>query len=115
MQALLVVPVDPAERRQFEVVDRAPGTTPWTAHQLGLVEGVHALGECIVERLTGQSGLRPVDKSLLPTGYLVPVGRRRRRSCSSWRRTRSSIASTASRRCWTSLTTPDSVRGARPR
>ncbi len=34
-QALVVVPVDPAERRQLEVVDRAPGSTPGTAHQLG--------------------------------------------------------------------------------
>ena len=52
MQALVVVPVGPAARRQSGAVDRAPGTRPGAAHPLGLVEGVDGLGEGVVERVT---------------------------------------------------------------
>ena len=48
MQTLGVVPMDPAERCEFEVVDRLPGPSARSADDLGLVEGVDALGEGIV-------------------------------------------------------------------
>lgn len=52
MQALVVVPVGPAARRQFGAVDRAPGTTPGASQPLGLAEGVVELSDRAVERVT---------------------------------------------------------------
>lgn len=40
VQGLVVIQVDPAKRGELKVANRAPGFTPKTANQLGLVEGV---------------------------------------------------------------------------
>ena len=45
MEALGIVPVHPAERGEFDVVDAAPGPPGGAADQLGLVEAVDRLGQ----------------------------------------------------------------------
>lgn len=59
MQALGVVPVDPCEGLKLEVVDRPPGSASGSAHELGLVEGVDALGEGIIEAVADAADRRP--------------------------------------------------------
>lgn len=49
VEALVVPPPDPLERRELDLLDRAPG--PATTDQLGLVEPVDRLGESIVIRI----------------------------------------------------------------
>ena len=49
VQALVVVPVDPAEGGELKVLDALPGSWPGgPADQLGLVVAVHGLGQSIV-------------------------------------------------------------------
>ena len=50
VQAAVVEPVDPGERRQFDVVGVAPGAL--AADEFGLVEPVHRLGEGVVVAVT---------------------------------------------------------------
>ncbi len=50
VQALGVVPVHPAERRQFDVFDGLSGAAArGSADQLGLVEPDHGFGEGVIE------------------------------------------------------------------
>ena len=54
VQACGVVPMDPAQGRQLDVLDRLP--RPWpgrTVDEFGFVVTVHRLGQGIVETLTG--------------------------------------------------------------
>ena len=51
VEAFGVVPVDPPERGELDVLDGLPGALRGTADQLGLVEPVDGLGERVVERV----------------------------------------------------------------
>lgn len=51
VEASMVPEVDPLGRRQLDLLDRAPGTA--AVDELGLVEPVDALGQGVVEALTG--------------------------------------------------------------
>jgi len=53
VEALLVEPVHPRQRGQFEVADVVPAAGVGAVDAFGLVEPVDRLGEGIVERLTG--------------------------------------------------------------
>ncbi len=57
VEALGVVPVDPAQGGEFDVVDGAPWPLAGSADEFGLVEAVDAFGEGIVVGLSGQSWL----------------------------------------------------------
>ena len=50
----MVVPVDPAQRGELNVLDCLPGPslTRGTADQLGLVVAVHGLGQSVIVRIT---------------------------------------------------------------
>ena len=49
---LVVVPVRLGESLQFEIVYLLPCPSPWASRQFGLVEGVDAFSECIIERIS---------------------------------------------------------------
>jgi hypothetical protein len=53
VDAPVVVPVHPFERRELDVVERAPGS--FTVDELGLAESVDGLRECVIIGLSGQS------------------------------------------------------------
>ncbi len=53
METLRIVPVDPAERGEFDVIDGPPRPLLRTTNQLGFVQAVHALDEGIIETLSG--------------------------------------------------------------
>ena len=52
-----VVPVDPVEGGEFDIVDGAPRSVAGTADQLGLEQRVDRLSEGVVVGLSGQSWL----------------------------------------------------------
>ena len=62
MKTLGVVPVDPAERGELEVVDGLPGPSARTADELGLVEGIHALGEGIDAPICQELIMQPLKE-----------------------------------------------------
>ncbi len=49
METLRIVPVDPAERGEFDVIDGPPRPLLRTTNQFGFVQAVHALDESVVE------------------------------------------------------------------
>ena len=51
VQPFVVVPVDPPEGGELDVLDGAPGALPGTSDEFGLVEGVDRLGEGVIERV----------------------------------------------------------------
>ncbi len=55
VQALVIAPMRPSQRGQFEVVNVLPGTASGAAHQLGLVDGVDRFGEGVVKAATDRS------------------------------------------------------------
>ena len=58
MEAFGVVPVDPAEGGQLDVLDGAPRSLAGPTDQLGLVEAVDCLGEGVVVGVTDRSDRR---------------------------------------------------------
>ena len=62
METLGVMPVDPAERSELEVVDRLPGSPARTPDELGLVERVDALGEGIDAPICQELIMQPLKE-----------------------------------------------------
>lgn len=52
LRTVVVVPVNPAQRRRIEVVVVVPESSCGAADQFGLLEDVLALGESVVDKTT---------------------------------------------------------------